>query len=85
MTVEGNAHVIGVSTLAGGHKSLVPELIAELKARGKEDVVVVCGGVIPQQDYQFLYDAGVDAIYGPGSNIPEAASRVLELIPGRNR
>ncbi len=85
MTVAGNVHVIGISTLAGGHKTLVPELIAELKTRGKEDVVVVCGGVIPQQDYQFLYDAGVDAIYGPGSNIPEAASRVLELIPGRNR
>ncbi|MGI9327275.1 MAG: methylmalonyl-CoA mutase family protein, partial [Pseudomonadales bacterium] len=85
MTVAGNVHVIGISTLAGGHKALVPELIAELKTRGKEDVVVVCGGVIPQQDYQFLYDAGVDAIYGPGSNIPEAASRVLELIPGRNR
>jgi methylmalonyl-CoA mutase len=85
MTAEGNVHVIGVSTLAGGHKALVPELIAELKARGKEDVVVVCGGVIPQQDYEFLYDAGVDAIYGPGSDIPEAASRVLDLIPGRNR
>ncbi len=78
-------HVVGVSTLAGGHKSLVPEMIARLKAVGMEDAVIVVGGVIPQQDYQALYDAGVHAIYGPGTNIPEAASQVLKLIPGRNR
>ncbi|MEM9743690.1 MAG: methylmalonyl-CoA mutase [Pseudomonadota bacterium] len=84
-TASGGVHVVGVSTLAGGHKSLVPELVNELKARGADDVVVVAGGVIPQQDYQFLYDAGVDAIFGPGSNIPEAASKILEMIPGRNR
>ncbi|MDP6377945.1 MAG: methylmalonyl-CoA mutase [Pseudomonadales bacterium] len=82
---ELDVHVVGVSTLAGGHKTLVPQLIAQLKARGKKDIVVVCGGVIPQQDYQFLYDAGVDAIFGPGSNIPNAASDVLKLIPGKNR
>jgi len=74
-----------VSTLAGGHKSLVPELIEHLKAQGMEDVVVVTGGVIPKQDYQALYDAGVKAIFGPGSNIPDTASQILRLIPGKNR
>jgi len=78
-------HVVGVSTLAGGHKSLVPEMIEHLKAEGLDDVVIVAGGVIPQQDYQALYDAGVHAIFGPGSNIPDAASQVLQLIPGKNR
>ncbi|MEM9622334.1 MAG: methylmalonyl-CoA mutase [Pseudomonadota bacterium] len=77
--------VIGVSTLAGGHKSLVPEMIELLKEEGMEDVIVVAGGVIPQQDYQALYDAGVHAIFGPGSNIPDAASQILRLIPGKNR
>ena len=80
-----NAHVVGVSTLAGGHKTLVPLLIQELKALGKEDVVVVCGGVIPRQDHAFLKEAGVAAIYGPGTNIPRAASDILGLVPGRNR
>ena len=78
-------HVVGVSTLAGGHKSLVPEMIEQLKEQGMEDIIVVAGGVIPQQDYQALYDAGVHAIFGPGSNIPEAASQILQLIPGKNR
>ncbi|MGA1677428.1 MAG: methylmalonyl-CoA mutase [Pseudomonadales bacterium] len=78
-------HVVGISTLAGGHKSLVPELIEHLRATGLEDVVVVCGGVIPAQDYQALYEAGVHAIFGPGSNIPDAATQVLKLIPGKNR
>ena len=82
--VEG-VQVVGVSTLAGGHKSLVPEMIELLKAQGMDDVVIVVGGVVPQQDYQALYDAGVHAIFGPGSNIPDAASRILQLIPGRNR
>ncbi|CAE7215804.1 mcm [Symbiodinium necroappetens] len=77
--------VVGVSTLAGGHKSLVPEMIQELQAAGMEDVIVVVGGVIPQQDYQALYDAGVHAIFGPGTNIPDAASQILKLIPGKNR
>ena len=80
-----NVHVVGVSTLAGGHKSLVPEMIELLQAQGLEDVIIVAGGVIPQQDYQALYDAGVHAIFGPGSNIPEAASQILKLIPGKNR
>ena len=77
--------VVGVSTLAGGHKSLVPEMIELLNAQGMDDVVIVVGGVIPKQDYQALYDAGVHAIFGPGSNIPDAASQILQLIPGRNR
>jgi len=80
-----NVHVVGVSTLAGGHKSLVPEMIQHLRDAGLEDCVVVVGGVIPQQDYQALYDAGVHAIFGPGSNIPDAASEILKLIPGKNR
>ena len=77
-------HVVGFSTLAGGHKTLAPQLIEALKAHGKENVIVVCGGVIPQQDYAFLLDAGVAAIFGPGANIPKAASDILKLIPGRN-
>ncbi len=83
-TTQG-VHVVGVSTLAGGHKTLVPELIEQLQAQGNGDVIVVVGGVIPRQDYAFLYDCGVHAIYGPGTNIPEAASDVLKLIPGKNR
>ena len=78
-------HVVGVSTLAGGHKSLVPEMVEKLKEEGLEDVIIVCGGVIPAQDYQALYDAGVHAIFGPGTNIPDAASQILKLIPGKNR
>ncbi len=78
-------HVVGVSTLAGGHKSLVPEMIQQLKEQGLEDMIIVAGGVIPQQDYQALYDAGVHAIFGPGTHIPEAASEILKLIPGKNR
>jgi methylmalonyl-CoA mutase len=78
-------HVVGVSTLAGGHKSLVPELIERLKGEGLEDAVVVCGGVIPRQDYQALYDAGVHAIFGPGTDIPDAATQILRMIPGKNR
>jgi len=82
---EEDVHVVGVSTLAGGHKSLVPELIEHLREEGLDDAIVVCGGVIPRQDYQALYDAGVHAIFGPGSDIPDAASRILKMIPGKNR
>jgi len=73
-------HVVGVSSLAAGHKVLVPRLIDALKAEGAEDMVVVCGGVIPPQDYDDLLQAGVSAIYGPGTNIPQAAAEVLEII-----
>ncbi|MFA5121579.1 methylmalonyl-CoA mutase [Zavarzinia sp.] len=83
--VENDVHVIGVSSQAAGHKTLVPELIAELKKLGAEDVLVVCGGVIPAQDYDFLYKAGVAAIYGPGTNIPAAAAEIMSIIAKRRQ
>lgn len=78
--VENDVHVIGVSSLAAGHKTLIPSLINELKKLGGEDIVVVAGGVIPKQDYEFLYNAGVKGIYGPGTAIPYAAEDVLNHI-----
>jgi methylmalonyl-CoA mutase len=78
--VENDVHVVGVSSQAAGHKTLVPELIAQLRKQGGDDIVVVCGGVIPAADYEFLEDAGVAAVFGPGTNIPEAAARVLKLL-----
>ncbi|MAZ03810.1 MAG: methylmalonyl-CoA mutase [Sneathiella sp.] len=78
--IESDVHVIGISSQAAGHKTLVPQIIDELKKQGAEDILVVCGGVIPAQDYDALYKAGVSAIYGPGTNIPKAAAEVLELI-----
>jgi methylmalonyl-CoA mutase len=78
--VDNDVHVVGISSQAAGHKTLAPKLVEALKAAGAEDIIVVCGGVIPQQDYQFLYDAGVKAIFGPGTNIPDAAQGVLKLI-----
>ena len=78
--VENDVHVIGVSSLAAGHKTLIPSLIEELKKLGGEDIVVVAGGVIPKQDYDFLYNAGVKGIYGPGTAIPYAAEDVLKHI-----
>ena len=73
LAIKYRAHVIGVSSLAAGHKTLIPELLDELKRRQADDILVVCGGVIPAQDYQFLYDSGVAAIFGPGTSIPHAA------------
>lgn len=78
--IENDVHVIGVSTLAAGHKTLIPELINILKREGAEDMVIVAGGVIPHQDYEFLYDTGVSAVFGPGTNIPKAASKVIDEI-----
>ncbi|MGH7091281.1 MAG: methylmalonyl-CoA mutase family protein, partial [Stellaceae bacterium] len=78
--IDNDVHVIGVSSQAAGHRTLVPALIAALKAAHAEDILVVCGGVIPPQDYPQLEAAGVAAIYGPGTNIPLAASEVLRLI-----
>jgi methylmalonyl-CoA mutase len=78
--VENDVHVVGVSSQAAGHKTLVPELIRELKTAGAGNVLVVCGGVIPAQDYEFLRNAGVAAVYGPGTNIPKAASEILGLL-----
>ncbi|MBW4707564.1 methylmalonyl-CoA mutase [Roseobacter sp. YSTF-M11] len=78
--VDNDVHVIGISSQAAGHKTLAPQLVTALKEAGAEDILVICGGVIPQQDYQFLYDAGVKAIFGPGTNIPNAAQDILKLI-----
>ena len=78
--IENDVHVIGVSSQAAGHKTLVPQLIAALKAEGAGDILVVTGGVIPTQDYEFLKKAGVAAIFGPGTNIPKAAAEILGLI-----
>ncbi|MCB0503619.1 MAG: methylmalonyl-CoA mutase, partial [Bacteroidetes bacterium] len=78
--IENDVHVVGVSSLAAGHKTLIPELIKELKALDREDIMVVCGGVIPKQDYNFLFDAGVLGIYGPGTVIAKAAQEILEIL-----
>jgi methylmalonyl-CoA mutase len=78
--MDSDVHVVGVSSLAAGHKTLVPQLIRELRAHGRDDILVVVGGVIPPQDYKFLYDAGVAGIYGPGTVIPLAAQRILEML-----
>ncbi len=78
--LENDVHVVGVSSQAAGHKTLVPELVAALREAGAGHVVVVCGGVIPPQDHEFLHDAGVAAVYGPGTNIPAAAQDIMALI-----
>jgi len=78
--IENDVHAVGISTLAAGHKTLVPAIIAELEKQGAEDIIVFVGGVIPQQDYEFLYNAGVKGIYGPGTPIPASAKDVLEQI-----
>ncbi|MDJ0992184.1 MAG: methylmalonyl-CoA mutase [Dinoroseobacter sp.] len=78
--IDNDVHVVGISSQAAGHKTLAPKLVEALKAQGAGDIIVICGGVIPQQDYQYLYDAGVKAIFGPGTNIPEAAKDILSLI-----
>ncbi len=82
--LENDVHVVGVSSQAAGHKTLVPELIAALRRAGAGHMAVVCGGVIPPADHGFLRDAGVAAVYGPGTNIPEAASEIMTLIRGRD-
>jgi len=78
--VENDVHVLGVSSLAAGHKTLIPELISELKKLGREDIFVIAGGVIPPQDYQFLYDSGVAAIFGPGTSVSKAARQIMEIL-----
>lgn len=78
--IDNDVHVIGISSQAAGHKTLAPKLIEVLEARDAGDILVICGGVIPQQDYDFLKSAGVKAIFGPGTNIPAAAQEILELI-----
>jgi methylmalonyl-CoA mutase len=83
--VDNDVHVIGISSQAAGHKTLAPKLVEALQAQGAGEILVICGGVIPQQDYQFLYDRGVKAIFGPGTNIPEAAKDILSLIRAARR
>jgi methylmalonyl-CoA mutase len=78
--IDNDVHVIGISSQAAGHKTLAPKLIEALKAEGAGDIIVICGGVIPHQDYEFLQKAGVKAIFGPGTNIPSAARDILDLI-----
>lgn len=78
--VENDVHILGVSSLAAGHKTLVPQVIEELKKHGREDIIVIVGGVIPKQDYQFLFDAGAVAIFGPGTKISEAAIQILNIL-----
>jgi methylmalonyl-CoA mutase len=85
MAIGEKVNVIGVSSLAAGHKTLLPQLVEALKAKGGGDVIVVCGGVIPRQDYQFLTDHGVAAVFGPGTNVLDAANSVLDLLQGIRR
>ena len=78
--MENDVHILGVSSLAAGHKTLVPQVIEELKKLGREDILVVVGGVIPPQDYDFLYKAGAVAVFGPGTVIAEAGIKLLEIL-----
>ena len=78
--VDNDVHLIGVSSQAAGHKTLIPELISELKKLNAEDIIVIAGGVIPQKDYSFLHDAGVPLIFGPGTAIPDAVEKILALL-----
>ena len=81
--VENDVHVVGMSSLAAGHKTLLPQLIEKLKKLGREDIIVICGGVIPAQDYDFLYENGASAIFGPGTKIPAAGIKIMELVKER--
>jgi methylmalonyl-CoA mutase len=85
MAVAKKVHVVGMSSLAAGHKTLAPQLVEALKARGAKDIIVVVGGVVPKQDYQFLMDNGVAAVFGPGTNVLDAARAVLDLLEGKRR
>ena len=78
--IENDVHILGVSSLAAGHKTLVPEVIAELKNYGRDDIMVIVGGVIPKQDYEFLFEKGTVAVFGPGTKISEAAITLLEIL-----
>jgi len=81
--VENDVHIVGMSSLAAGHKTLLPQLVAELKKLGREDIMVIVGGVIPHQDYDFLREHGAAAIFGPGTVIPEAAREMIEELNRR--
>ena len=81
--MENDTHVVGMSSLAAGHKTLLPRLIEELKKLGREDIIVICGGVIPPQDYEYLYQHGAVAIFGPGTRIPHTAIKIMDEINKR--
>ena len=83
--IDNDVHVVGISSQAAGHRTLAPQLVEALRAQGAEDIIVICGGVIPQQDHEFLHGKGVKAIFGPGTNIPEAAASILHLIEAARR
>ncbi len=83
MAVENDVHIIGMSSLAAGHKTLLPALVEELKKLGREDIMIIVGGVIPAQDYQFLFDHGASAVFGPGTVIPESAKKMLKILLDR--
>ena len=81
--LDNDVHLIGISSLAAGHKTLIPKIIEELKARQREDILVIAGGIIPEKDHAFLYEKGVAGIFGPGTVIAEAASKILNLLIAR--
>ena len=81
--MDNDVHIVGMSSLAAGHKTLLPQLVEELAKRGRSDIMVVAGGVIPAQDYQFLYDHGAACIFGPGTVIPAAAREMLQVLNKR--
>ena len=85
LAVTEKVQVVGMSSLAAGHRTLAPQLVQALKAKGAENVIVVVGGVVPRQDYDYLLDNGVAAVFGPGTNVLEAANRVLDLLEGKRR
>jgi methylmalonyl-CoA mutase len=85
LAIAEKVHVIGASTLTAGHKTLLPQLVESLKSKGAEHIIVVAGGVIPRQDYDYLMERGVSAVFGPGTNVLEAARAVLDLMQGRLR
>lgn len=78
--IENDVHILGVSSLAAGHKTLVPQVIDELSKQGRDDIMVIAGGVIPEKDYDFLFKAGVAGVFGPGTVIAEAASQILRIM-----
>ena len=78
--VENDVHVLGISSLAAGHKTLVPKVVEELKKLGRDDIMVIVGGVIPPQDYDYLYKSGVVAIFGPGTPVAKAGKKILEIL-----
>lgn len=85
MAIASKVQVVGVSSLAAGHKTLLPQLIDRLKARGGVNIIVVCGGVVPRQDYDFLLANGVAAVFGPGTNVLDAARAIIDLLEGKRR